>query len=530
MLLILFSLIASVFSYQFDVHRAIAEWGQLEQNQDLINAYHDRRALREADKDNIVAKYAQHNRRTESDTIPHCNVVIIGGGSSGSHSAMFVMDNNLTVCVFEETEKLGGHCDTQYFNTTGFPNWIDIGVAIYKNTTWNNVHGYGNFTLDMATYISRWTTIIPYPAFSTPSFDQDLKGDTGLTFVPAPSPEYVAAVEEFSAQVNALYPWLETGEYPNTMPDELAMPFRDYLDANILNITRFTRQFMMSMTSGAMSPISEVPTLYAFEQLLPSFMLTNSQGGLLFGMLGGCQTVYDSIQDRLESTLPSHRSLYLNSKVTKIVRPSASSSDPILVKFKIDGLKKKVTADKLIIAIPQFLDNLDFLDLSNKEEAAFEPVKYFPGYFAVQLRMETNTTIPLVLNRDFSNTANYFETDFPDITLTRFTGAAEPFYATFAVATDDISNHDMKEVIKASLVKQANLPNPVNMTFVKMIRHIYWPHFDSDTLKYSKPYRALNRLQGDDDTYYVGALLTYADTTLIANHAYKIVQKLVSEF
>lgn len=61
-------------------------------------------------------------------------------------------------------------------------------------------------------------------------------------------------------------------------------------------------------------------------------------------------------------------------------------------------------------------------------------------------------------------------------------------------------------------------PGPLN-------RHIYNPYYTAEALRRSpNPYTKLNGLQGYRSTYYLGALLNYAESAKCWEHAYRIVK------
>lgn len=59
------------------------------------------------------------------------NITIIGGGSSGTYSAVRMQDFNQSVLVIERKARLGGHTET-YIDPQGAP--LDIGVQYFHNT------------------------------------------------------------------------------------------------------------------------------------------------------------------------------------------------------------------------------------------------------------------------------------------------------------------------------------------------------------------------------------------------------------
>ena len=57
------------------------------------------------------------------------NVSIIGGGSSGTYSAIRLRDSGKSVVVVEATDRLGGHTQTYIDPVTSIP--IDYGVEVF---------------------------------------------------------------------------------------------------------------------------------------------------------------------------------------------------------------------------------------------------------------------------------------------------------------------------------------------------------------------------------------------------------------
>src|SRR6187549_75697 len=59
------------------------------------------------------------------------DVCVIGGGSSGTFSAIGVKDAGRSVVVLERSQRLGGHTETHVDPATGIPT--DIGVVVFHN-------------------------------------------------------------------------------------------------------------------------------------------------------------------------------------------------------------------------------------------------------------------------------------------------------------------------------------------------------------------------------------------------------------
>src|SRR6188768_3848762 len=59
------------------------------------------------------------------------DVCVIGGGSSGTFTAVSVKDAGRSVVVLERKQRLGGHTETHVDPATGVPT--DIGVVVFHN-------------------------------------------------------------------------------------------------------------------------------------------------------------------------------------------------------------------------------------------------------------------------------------------------------------------------------------------------------------------------------------------------------------
>ena len=59
------------------------------------------------------------------------DVCVLGGGSSGTFTAVRLRDSGKSVVVLERKDRLGGHCETYTDPATGVP--VDYGVVVFHN-------------------------------------------------------------------------------------------------------------------------------------------------------------------------------------------------------------------------------------------------------------------------------------------------------------------------------------------------------------------------------------------------------------
>jgi hypothetical protein len=492
----------------------------------------------------VTSNHNNYNRRSHEDDDDEpldCEVGLLGCGTTAIYTQMFLMDRNYTTCCFDTGPIIAPQCNTEP-TTAGY---ADIGAALYRNLTKNQELGYGNFSLNMAAFINQYAPygIFGFPPFGgNPSYEVDLKNVVGANFFPAPNTSELTNLVTCQQMINAKWPFLENAEQPDVLPQPMPVPFLDFLDANATQLAawnvstdihecflHYNRTYMLSMTSGAMTPARNVSLVYALEQLLPSFASAAFVGELLFVPIGGCRAVFATMQARLNAT--AHQSIYLNTLVTKVTRPSVNSNGPIKIHIKTATGKHKVRkVGRLIVTIPQNAENLEFMDLDDTEQTFFEQATTFPGYFTTLLR-NNGSPAPIIINKDYTNVVDYLEIDPPAWALIRPVGG--DFYAGFASSVDDITDADMLTVLQNQLaIMRSNLTAPINMTLLQLangeyiVRHIYFPHFESDTLNDSPDiFQTLRSFDGRRNTWYFGSLRWYPDGSNIADGANFVINR-----
>jgi hypothetical protein len=502
-----------------------------------------------------------HGYTSNGRTVKRCDVVVIGGGGSGANSAVFAKDKGYSVCIVEKDNEIGGHCDTIPLasNTvpsdcTGVislfngrcPNWVDVGVLVYSNTTAYNLNGLGQWQFDSAAHLKRFAGASNVVSGSFTQFgqSQSLYADMAhnqLFIPPQPSTPQEALLEYqlFEQAVETLvelmyvqYPFLDdVVNLPDPMPVELTQPFPLWVHANQLDIL-YWPLFQELVGTVGLGDFGSLTTYYALLSMRRGILaLYGIIPGVDAGLYiwGGCDALYSGISDYI-----GEDNIFTSAEVTNVVR-GANSDDgddedspmrPVRVDFKIGNKRYRIKANKLIVAIPPTAGNMAFLsDQTNEESALFSKV---------QLRY----SIPAVLQESspFSNalyakkTAWYMYNVDP---MNPFLQAQEPsifsigkfWYYQFPVLTyfaahpEDLytTNNNIASQLSTVPLLQAQLNYPVPHSQ-------YQPYFSASDLQASpNPYTRFGNIQGQSNTIYVGATFSFAEQVKVMEHAYRTV-------
>ena len=274
--------------------------------------------------------------------------------------------------VIEQAPYYGGHYNTEYFtppSVNDTTNWIDLGVQIFSDTNDFIQKGFGSgWKLDSKAFVER------FAKFGVKTFDfrdfpdqfaVDMKLGIPLGFVPGPTPtsEFVVALGIILEFIISTYAWLLTADFPDEIPADLLLPFTEFI-ANF-NLMPFLVPgfFCGRLIIGGLGSLDKLTALYALLNIAASTMVFNPSFGNGFMINGGCHNLYAGIVNYI-----GKKNLYLNAKTRKASR----NSDRVKLQVWINK-KKEVTFEckNLMIAFPETLEELQFLDLTSYEKDLF---------------------------------------------------------------------------------------------------------------------------------------------------------------
>jgi hypothetical protein len=430
-----------------------------------------------------------------SDDVIVRDVVIIGGGSAGTHAAISLKDKGKSIIVIEKKARLGGHTETYTDPATGIPQ--DYGVVVYHNTS--IVHNY----------FKRFNVPLRVSDLASPRrLDYDLQ--TGIQLnITHPGPEAVgAALGKYTAFLSQ-YLELDKGMYlPSPVPEDLLMPFGKFA-------TKYGIEDLFQTFYNTNQGVGDLLTIPVLENLRVSGLDLVKQLASN-GLISTARRNNSEIYGKAQAELLAAASLLLSSKVK---HSSRTDHGVELIVQTPQGIKC-IRAKKLLITIPPRTNLLRPFDLSQQERAIFSKL-INTGYYVALYK---NTGLPDDLGIwNYAKDAPFNLASFPGLysilptaipgTKTEYNGSQRS-ERTYPIADATVK----AEMVAAIKRLQAMNPSDFNATEPELV--VYTAH--APFYLQAKPedakagfYEKMYALQGQRSTYWSGATFRAHDSSML---------------
>jgi hypothetical protein len=413
------------------------------------------------------------------------DVCIVGGGSSGTYSAIRLRDMGKSVVVVEREPVLGGHTNT--YSVPGTDIKVDYGVVVFHEL--DIVHKYFsrfNIPLEKAGFPPGTTEYIDFQT-----------GQLLANYTP-PTPTSLAI---YAAQL-AKYPYVEGGfdlVYP--VPEDLLIPFGDFVKKYKLDDMV---QFIFGFAQG-LGDLLRQPTLYVFKNFGSDIIKD-----LTIGFL---QTAHHNNHELYDKALAE---LGADALVSSHVLDVDRSSSCVKVLVKTPSGTKLIKTNKLLITIPPKLNILKNFDLDDTERDLFAQFTNSAYYTALL----TNTGIP-----DNTNIINigldtpYQIPHLPGIYGFQPTGVPNLLDVKYGAAHGLPDKQVQADILaRITLINEkAGVATPSDMKFVAYQSHTPFELAVSAEAIEDGFYRKLYALQGRRSTWWMGAAFHTHDSSLLWN-------------
>ncbi|PGH21527.1 hypothetical protein AJ80_03195 [Polytolypa hystricis UAMH7299] len=442
----------------------------------------------------------------KADDIIKRDVAVIGGGSSGTYSAISLKDKGKSVIVIEKKGRLGGHANTYLDPATGTP--VDMGIIVFHNiTVVKDFHKRFDIPMNRADEF-----------LASESF-YDFRTGKAVTQTFTPSGEEMAAAFAAYLEQYSKYPGLSNGTIlPSPVPEELYMPFGKFVEKYAIQAAIPAMYYF----NPGVGDILSNPVIEQFR-----YWSSHMAGGVVAGFLGPVSRNVSDLFARAEAELSSSSSVLLSSEVVRAHRSEGKSGIKLVV--RTPSGPKLILAKKLLIAFPPKHDFLAPFDLSATEKTLFS--KYISaGYYVGILK---NSGLPN--DESISNAAqDNTEFTFPHLPAaysfapSQIPGLQLVTYAT-GQTTKSLPLSD--EAVKADIIntiKRLQKQNPDKFTPTEpefVVFHSHAPYNLQVRAKDIKNgfYDKLYKLQGQRNTHWTGAAWKGEDSSLLWKYSEEIV-------
>ena len=450
-----------------------------------------------------------------SDTLPEdCkidrDVCIIGGGSGGIYTAVRMGDEGKSVAVVESQNRLGGHTETYHDPATG--TTYDIAVKFWLD---NDL---------VRNYFARYNIPLTSVSFSNTTgrpARRPVDFRTGMTLTDYVQPNPADATRNYIGQL-LKYPYLDNGyNLPDPVPEDLLSPFGDFVAKYSLGDVV---QTVFTIGQG-LGDLLKQPTLYV-AKLIGIQVLLGAQNGYVATADDNNSQLYEKAGAALGAS-----NVFLESTVASICRPANGTDDPTLVLINTPSGQKVIRAKKLVVAIPQQIDNLKGFDLDETESSLFSKFSG-NGYYT---SIVSNVNLPSNVN--FFNTGADTLYNLPplpglySVQPTNIPGAYLALYGSQGILPDEQVKADILATITRLEQQQADNSTAPTSTgdkeFLIFKAHVPFLLEVPSTEIQSGFYARLNSLQGYRNTYYNGAAFQSHNSALIWQYTESLLPEIV---
>ncbi len=429
----------------------------------------------------------------------HRDVCILGAGASGMFAADRLRDHGHTVAVLEKTDRVGGHSETW---RSGLKSY-NIGVRVYRDTPLLR-----SVFAKYGVALQRIDNHLPNRYFDSRT------GERSAYEVPAPL-SILDSMLRYIFLLKTRYAYVDKPglDLPHPVPEELLMPFGKWLESHGLA----KKYAPMTHYLQGMGSVSRITALYAFKNLraqIVESVLFNS----FVAPVTGVEHLYHLMAERLGADLQ------LSASLRSVVRTPGM---PIEVVVDTPQGALRVTCDRLLVCCPPLVENLSAFDLSAAERDLFSRFKHRQYCTAIaEIDGIPTETIHSNVAADPVN-----DDIHPAIYTIMPTHAPRHYNVLYGAEVglpdETVKDHMVRDINKLNF--GPGHPPVVFKRFALFKSHYpYDLHVDPAEIR-AGFYAKVNAMQGQLNTWYLGAAVDTHDTASVWAHAEKAITEMRGE-
>ncbi|OGM45217.1 hypothetical protein ABOM_005824 [Aspergillus bombycis] len=430
------------------------------------------------------------------------DVAVIGGGSAGTYAAIRLRELGQSLVVIENQDRLGGHSNTYFDTATGIA--VPYGViSFHHKSVVTDYFSHFNISLVNKIYLTNQTKNVDF----TTGEPITLKPIT----LPSDDPEVRIAIENYKAQL-AKYPFLEDEYYnlPDPIPEDLLLPFGQF--AAKYKIGAIVR-VIAGYTAGFGDPLLKL-TLYMLKIFSLEFIYEIQHGFLNYPMNDN-SVLYRAAEKELG------RDVLYKSRVIGAMRKLSEIDHSSYILAQTPSGQKLIHAKKILIAVPQTIENLIPFGLDRIERGIF--TQFTGTFWYSSLIRNIYHSAPSINNN--AHDTPYNLPILPGVYSLRNTDVPGLNWVLYGSSTF-MHNEEVKKDIVDSLLRIRH-PNVAVREPEIVAFKSHSPYELTVPVQAIRDgfYRKLDALQGHRGTYYTGAALTAHESHTIWGFTEKLLLK-----
>ncbi|WQF82896.1 Putative FAD/NAD(P)-binding domain superfamily [Colletotrichum destructivum] len=444
--------------------------------------------------------------------IVHKDVVILGGGASGSHAAIRLReDYNKTIIVVEKQARIGGHVATFTDPETG--NNYDYGVNSYTDYTGaREFVARLNVSVATPARLALTTTYADFKTGKPTNYSLPAAADTTAALR-----TYLALCERYEENLLPSY-----AKFPNVtegIPKDLTLPFIDFVKKYAIEAA-VPRIFQV--TGLGMDDFARQSTLYVMQTF--GAPITRSFLGIVGSFVPVSKRnsdIYDAIARRLGNDV-----MYSS---TAIQTARSDNGVEVLVE-SADKSRTLIRAKKLLISFEPTLHNLNGIDIDEEETSVFEKWSWSTVYAGIV----SHPSLPRLAS--YTNTAPSRWMSLPELPFVgRFDYLGDDNYRVLVSGDRNFNSREARKLVQESL-KQLAAAGTVPGLGNGAVQIKAWADHGAMQLHFERKYleagaiAKLYALQGRRSTYFTGGAWSAQFTTILweTNNQY-VLPKLLAD-
>ncbi|PYH49499.1 monoamine oxidase [Aspergillus saccharolyticus JOP 1030-1] len=435
------------------------------------------------------------------------DVIILGGGSTGTYAAIRLKDQGKTVAVVERNDYLGGHGATYY---TADHTPLNFGVEGFFNTSRTRE------------YLERLQ--VPYAGRTpAPAREVYLNLNTGHRVEYPPGQRQPPDVWAKWVAAIAPFGFLDEGVYrlPEPVPEALITPFAVFVQQHQLEDAVYA---LFSHTSG---DLLEMLTLYVIQYIGVPHALALRDGYIrpVEGIAALYQRAAQELgPDVLLQSVPE--AVQRADDGVQVLVRSSSSSSTADGNDNSSSTRRLLQAKQLLVTIPPLLDNLHSFALTDQESQLFAKWQYHQ-YWAALLN---DTGLPDDVNLINVDTDRLYGVPAEPLIWRLDNHWAPGYHNLKLVGGPNFDEEAAKKYMyeKLDLLREKGVYSTHKPEIVRFASHTPVTMFVSAEEIRKGFYRKLYALQGVQSTFWTGATWASDYSTLLWGYTDEVLQQMGS--